>query len=1027
MNGKSLRIFKLSLFGLEISFRFIYFLFALVLIILLTYLFGFHILVGGLKGGDAGHAYHNLYWFARWFPKIPIWYPVQGGGFAFAINYSLLSIIFSILLNRASTFDLNQSLRLVAFASYFVAALGIYVFAAWRMRNQTLGIIASFIFLAIPGPWFWITKLGYYAHGFATWSIPWVIIFFDWFLENLLKDEAITLKTVISCFLAALFLGLAFNSHGMTAAPLTASLFIYGPVVGLLRQKRLIRGMLTGFSAALITTLACVGLYAFWFFPVVNYAKLASLGGSQDVPSDLILRAADVQNPQRILLDWSAKPITDQFYMPSFPRIVSYLIIFGFASTLVVSFIKKIFLKKEDFSATNKILGLSIVGFFFLIWIGLPLYLDRGLLEKLRFIYSYLTYRSISIPYTLLPLVAAFAIFAFAWIISEIPLLPFYLIGKRRNILVRYVKAALAGILSVCIFLNLLFIFEKGLDGADFYGWGPMDDPVYQEKVDYGYNGFYFRPNQDRLSIGSNIFSYRYYESLIKDSFAYSALSKMLGSPSPVSNVAYGLESSIRKVQSQMQLDQFTRVGLTGAIGAALQEWNTFTDASTLNQFHFQGSLFQSIRGFAETVFFGPDTGNHQPKLLSDLARYLGYRYVVTQPGVSADDTKHYLPVDWREITSEGGLTIYEFKDNQGMTTITSRPVVLVISTNDGYESVFRSAASGVIPYANAWLVQGGDRLDKYSLSDLVKFDGIILYGYNYKNRSKAFSVLDDYIAGGGRVFIDTGWQFVSADWQLEDAPAFLPVESLEWSSNLPPGEYALDANQASSLGVDKMTFEWVGQSWGLSAGNGLRNWARPLLAVNGKTIVAEGDYGKGKIIWSGLNLFGYLSYNKYTSDLIKFGNSIFLELFPEDFSQEAAPPIILKREFPDRVEINIKSPVSENARILWREPYTPNWRATLESGKRVKLSTYRAGPGFLLVSLPETKGATTLILEYKLGWEYTLGILVSVLSVFLFLGLTLDQIFYKGRIINKLAGSLGSYLPKNMKLNLDKILGEEE
>lgn len=162
----------------ESSFRLSYFALAVLLIVAFAYLFGFHILAGGLKGGDGSHALHNLYWYAKWFPKIPIWYPLQGGGFAFTLNYSLGSILSEALLSRITQLDLVQSLKIVTFSSYIFAALGVYLFGAWRMKNQTLGLIAALIFLALPGPWYWITKLGYYANAIAASFIPWTFIFF---------------------------------------------------------------------------------------------------------------------------------------------------------------------------------------------------------------------------------------------------------------------------------------------------------------------------------------------------------------------------------------------------------------------------------------------------------------------------------------------------------------------------------------------------------------------------------------------------------------------------------------------------------------------------------------------------------------------------------------------------------------------------------------------------------------------------------------------------------------------------------
>lgn len=1008
--GHADRVFNIFSFSTSVAVRILYFALAVLVIAALTYLFGYHILIGALKGGDAGHAFHNLFWYSRWLPRIPIWYPGEGGGFAFSLNYSLGSILASAFLNKISTFDLNQSLRVITFGSYFFTALGVYFFGAWRMRNQTLGLIAALLFLTLPGPWFWITKLGYYALAVATSFIPWGMIFFDWFLESMVEGKSST-KRIVALLLASFVLGLAFNTHGFAGAPLALGFFIYGPVVGALRNKKLLsfRGIKLGFLAAFLVTLTTVFLFAFWFLPVLNYSRLASLGGGQNAPAELIIRWAEVQNPRRLLLDWSQQPISDQFPMPPFPRIVSYLIITGFVTSFFFGLARnRLFRQGGVLISAHRAFGLAGLGFFFLIWVGLPRYINLAQIEKLRFIYSYLQFRVIAVSYILLPLVAAFAIFAISWIVTEIPLLILYLFHLRKNYVVRFLKKTVVSLLSLLIFINLLVIFEKSYRARDFYGFGPPEDPISNEKEDLGYKGFYFRSSPEPFSIDTKLLTPKYYIDLAKNSFAYSAILQMIKTPPEVSSVGFGLEKKIKDIVLHMDVDQFSRVGLTGYIGALLQEWNTYTDAPTLNQFHFQGSLFQSMRGFQETVFFGKDERNHRPRLLDDLARYIGYKYVVVS---NAEDTKHYLADTWELIGEEGALQIYEFKDYQGMVSISKRPRILVIGTKKGaYENVFRAAAEGVLPYEKAWLIQGGERVDKYSYSELKKFDGLILYGYSYKSRNKAFSLLDRYIKEGGRVFIDTGWQFVSKDWQLENAPSFFPVTGLKWTDNIAPRKHSLTDSQSKVLGVSNITLEWEGQSWGVSEAEGLKDWAKPLLTIEGKTLMAGGDYGEGKVIWSGLNLFGYLSYRQYEEGLINLGFSIFNEIYPKNFESEDIVSTTLTRDFPDEVEIKINSTLPEKVGLLWREPYSPDWKVVMENGKTIKLATYRAGPGFLMTILPETKGPSTVVLTYNLGLVGALGKMVSILSIIFFASLIFDQVINRGKWIKRIMSKLVSF-----------------
>ncbi|KKQ77007.1 MAG: hypothetical protein UT00_C0024G0005 [Parcubacteria group bacterium GW2011_GWA1_38_7] len=173
------KVFKVGLFSTEAAVRLAYFLLASVVIISVTYLFGYHILVGTLKGGDGGYAEHNVEWYGKYSPRVPFWYPVQGGGFALTLSYSLAP---TLLANTISTWkDLTpvQSLRLVVFGSYLLGAFGVYFLSSLRLKNQTVGLLGAVGYLLIPATWFWILKLGYYGFVAGIGFIPWVFLVFD--------------------------------------------------------------------------------------------------------------------------------------------------------------------------------------------------------------------------------------------------------------------------------------------------------------------------------------------------------------------------------------------------------------------------------------------------------------------------------------------------------------------------------------------------------------------------------------------------------------------------------------------------------------------------------------------------------------------------------------------------------------------------------------------------------------------------------------------------------------------------------
>lgn len=863
----------------------LYFLLALGLILFLVYLFGHSLLKGELKGGDSPFAFHNAFWYQRWWPRIPLWYPIQGGGYSFTLSYPILPSLLTVFLERVTPFDLNQAFRLVYFGLYFWAALGIYLFGAWRLRNQTIGLMAAIFYLILPGIWYWSITVGLFAFVVASSFIPWVFIFFDFWLECFLDQNCSLRKRALALFLASLSLGVAMMSHVLIGVPLVIGLPIYG----------LMRGRLRGILATLLCLVMWGALFGFWLFPYFYYNYFAGRGGVAPEPVEIMVKEASAQGISGILFGQAT---------PDAPQ--GLLSIFRLSPVVSVSFLTGLIL---TFFLRGKVFAIGTVAIIFMFLTGIAAKLPADWVEQLQLPLA-LNFRSVAVVHTLSPLIASLGIWQIARLIS------------RRKTILNF-------LLSWLIFISGLVFFERGI--------------IEKGKVD-AYD-FFKSLGQTRMTISN------------------------LGSES---------DKRAQEFISLMSLDKFTRVAWTMKEGMSLLVFGNYTEASTLSQYMYRSSLFRGLRGYCEEVTF---KGKGSPTALSDIARWVGYKYALTKPAV--DETPGYLPPDWEIHREAKDIRIYKFQDYQGMATITQRPVFLVIGKEmNAYEQVFKAAVEGVLPYEKAWLVEGGERIDDYSLKELDQFEGLILHGYSYKRVEQAFSLLEKYVENGGRLFINTGWQYTAQDWELEEAPSFFPVTGLRWSAEIPPGSYPLNPEEEKRLGVGRIPLEWEGKSWGVSVAEGLKPWAKPVLEIQGKTIMVEGEYGKGKVFWSGLNLFAYLDYQNFDQELVGLGREIFKPLLvglPEDGD---LPQLGLSRDYPDRLEINLEGPVTSETKLFWREAYSPQWRVTLkENGKVRKTPFYRAGPGFLLMPLPKTDQPTKVILEYKLGWEGWLGKLVTLVA----------------------------------------------
>ena len=86
-----------------------------------------HELLNGVQGNDSPlHVAYSV-WLDSYFPRIPHWYPVQGGGVSILHGYMIIPHIFLVLVHRLSGLSIEQTYSLITFLSFPLTALGIYV------------------------------------------------------------------------------------------------------------------------------------------------------------------------------------------------------------------------------------------------------------------------------------------------------------------------------------------------------------------------------------------------------------------------------------------------------------------------------------------------------------------------------------------------------------------------------------------------------------------------------------------------------------------------------------------------------------------------------------------------------------------------------------------------------------------------------------------------------------------------------------------------------------------------------------
>jgi hypothetical protein len=278
------------------------------------------------------------------------------------------------------------------------------------------------------------------------------------------------------------------------------------------------------------------------------------------------------------------------------------------------------------------------------------------------------------------------------------------------------------------------------------------------------------------------------------------------------------------------------------------------------------------------------------------------------------------------------------------------------------YNSVFKQATSGLLPYESEWLVRGtSPYIDDYSEQDLKRYRGILLLGYQYHDQANAWSRLDRYVHGGGRLFVETGWQYVDPDWNAGNAPAVLPVPTLRWSALDPAAPVLVGGSADPAFG----RFNYQGGGWGASSAGSVRPGATDLVRVGARVVVARSDVGQGRVLWSGMNLIAHNSTSAST-DETKFVASQFAWLFAPDASSAASQvPIAPVWNGDDHATLWLQAAAAPSL-VLFKESLFPGWSAHLVTPTgSTSVELVGSEMDFMLAVLPAVPAGSSLVFSY--------------------------------------------------------------
>ncbi len=995
---------KLTSWGIS-SF---YFFFSFTLIFVIAYFFGYKLLSGGLIGNDSANSFTFIIWLDKFFPKIPLWFPLQGTGVSFVQGYQLYPHLFVVWLHYVTSLSLIQSFELVNFLAIPFAAVGLYLLTWEKFKNQTIALIASVFYLLSPFSWTWTAQAGFFAQAVSFIFFPIAFLFFDRFLNRLWNGKN-SKALLIDFLLAVIFTSFTLLCHFSTFMSLFNLIFLYTvfySIMKLLKKDgktslRSVLGLITVFTTV-------VFLVGFWFVQLYTYISQANWDGSNNVDATLFPKL-DLNQffsiPQPAFLHLSVW----SFSMPNFIWILATLSVFItffyskrlFALSLV--FLVSIYgsISNEIFIITAKYLSLLSSGFSpRVFWV----------------VFQFLA-----------PFFAAFTI----WEICHMPFVLFSKIHKQVPYLITKLGFVAASILAILIAVFCIIQFRSvDMGTSEFAHYGPtalypylgvvketdtyaagLDlRDIWQKDVGFCYierHKVGILQHQCRI-IGSTTINCAYNVNrenvkLCEDTgyqFSWAGVLNQLQFKNwPKVTLGNTMDTASfisTDLNKMLPPSDNLRIDVSPLFGSLVKKINIARqDISLVGLYTYQLSLNHTFWAMEQGSFYSKDDAVYaDPKQNAELGKWFGTNYVILSP---TDPIQKFQDAKVWNIINKQSFVSAQLKNPETLVEVTTKPSILVIGNwkkNRAFEQVFRLATHGVLPYDKAYIVMGKPDIDDYTPQELAKFEGVILQAYSYHNKNNAWNMLSQYVKTGGNVFIDTGWQYTVPDYQMTNTPLLLPTESLSWEKlSINSGFTLEDSSFAGNFSVSQFApLIYNNSSWGVSTSQSLKPWASPVLTYNGYPLVVKGQVGNGKIIWSGMNLFSH-ALDKNNKDEMLFISKLFDYLLAGKSVEQTS--ISLVRNWPDRVEIMINSEIPNNASFFFREAYTSNWQGyvRLADGKK-DISIYRSGPGLMFAKLPQMKPGDKVILEYHLLPVQIAGYFLTWITIIGILLLIFDTAF---------------------------------
>lgn len=331
-----------------------------------------------------------------------------------------------------------------------------------------------------------------------------------------------------------------------------------------------------------------------------------------------------------------------------------------------------------------------------------------------------------------------------------------------------------------------------------------------------------------------------------------------------------------------------------------------------------------------------------------------------------------------------------------GIIQPTNVPVVGFIGSDLGYQSFLKNLATLNLNTAYLVPVKVAKNITSVSLKDLQYLDALVVYDFSDGSPFyfSGLKKIEKFVKDGGLLWIETGGN--SKERENKNLPFFFPIKKNYYGSL--GKNWEADGELAKKVDFSQLSpLIYRGSPWKISytTKKEIKEGGRVLLYQKGYPVAVISGLSKGKVLWTGVNFwYRQEEYRKNAIEETKVIKALLEELLGKLEKKRVFGNF--QREKPEK--INFQGEKFNG--LVFKENYSPGWKAEIIADKKVDGKIFIAGPGLMYIALP--KDLREKPLEIRLNYQgefiHHLAFYLAIISF-----LAVGDLIFGGLILKRL------------------------